>query len=107
MSGQGFGLKSIKVNVATAGTAVPLSATQVLSESVWVIASTANTGDVYVGGSDVDSDTGFVLDNAAPNNRLDLSQILSRGTNECWDLSKIYIDAANSDEDVFVLYSSK
>jgi hypothetical protein len=104
---EGFGLKSILVNVATAGTAVPLSASTLWVENVWIIASTGNTGDVYLGGSDGSSANGFPLDNAHPNNRVNLSDIQSRGTNECWDLSKIYVDAANSDEDVYVLYSVK
>jgi hypothetical protein len=104
---EGFGLKSFKVNVATAGTRVQLSSTTIWAEWVQIIASTANAGAVYIGGSNVAAANGFPLSNASPNNRVDLGQIFMDGSNESWDLSKIYIDAANNDEDVFVIYSLK
>lgn len=48
--------------VAAAGTAETLSTTSVAIASVRIQAEAANTNNVYVGGSTVDSSIGYVLD---------------------------------------------
>ncbi|KKM00680.1 hypothetical protein LCGC14_1801990 [marine sediment metagenome] len=87
------------VNVTTAGTAVPLSATRIVAGWVFLQAKTANTGKIYVGESDVSSTSkmvelsatdGFTFpDNAVPS---------------MYDLKDIYIDASVSGEGVWVGY---
>jgi len=101
----GYGLKSLKKNVATAGTRVQLSSSAIYAKKVFIVASTSNAGLIYIGGSDVSSTNGFPLANTAPGNRVDLGDLTIGGSSEAWDLSQVYVDAANNDEDVFVLYS--
>lgn len=79
--------------VTTAGTAEALASTQALASGVFVKALAANTGDIYVGNSDVAAANGFVL--AAG----DLVFI------EIDDLATVFIDAAENGEGVSYLGS--
>lgn len=100
-------LKKLKIatlvkNVTTATTAVPLSATSLLAFDVLIVAKAANTGNIYVGGSDVDNtDTPL-----AAGDPLSLTPPVSRdATENMYDLSKIYIDADTNGEGVHVTYA--
>ena len=83
-------LVSSEKTVSTAGTAVALSSTQRV-KSVTVIAKTANTGQVYVGGSDIASTTN---DGLAPGDALEI------GAENWLDLSDIYVDVDTNGEGV-------
>lgn len=74
--------------VTTAGTRVPLTATSTIVKSVIITAQPTNTGNIYVGGSNVDSNNGNIL---AAGRSI---------TFELKDLNKIYIDADVSGEGV-------
>ena len=77
--------------VAAAGTAEALSSTPQRVLSLAIIAKSSNTGQVYVGGSDVDSSTNGGM---APGDSLELS-----GGN-AMDLADIYIDVDTNGEGV-------
>ena len=87
------------VNVTTAGTAVPLSATRIAAGWVFLQAKADNTGKIHVGESDVSSTSkmvelsitdGFTFpDNAVPN---------------MYDLKDIFIDADTDGDGVWVGY---
>ncbi len=79
--------------VTAAGTAETLAASQALVTGVYIKALAANTGNIYVGNSDVAAATGFVL--AAG----DLVFI------EIDNLATVYIDAAEDGEGVSYLGS--
>jgi hypothetical protein len=77
--------------VTAAGTAEALSASSQRVRSFAVVAKTANTGQVYVGGSDVASGTN---DGLAPGDSLSIPS-------ESWlDLTAVYIDVDVSGEGV-------
>ena len=76
--------------VSAAGTAEALAATQRV-KSITVVAKTANTGQVYVGGSDVASSTNAGL---APGDALEIPA-------ESWlDLADIFVDVDTNGEGV-------
>ena len=80
--------------VATAGTAVEiLSSGDIHWHSLTIVAKTGNTGQVYVGGSDVASTT---------NDGLDADEIISFQAHLAHDLdlSKIFIDVDTNGEGV-------
>jgi len=77
-------------NVSSAGTAEALgSATDIIS--VTIKAKSSNTGNIYVGGSDVSSSNGLILE---PGDAVSL---------DINDLSTVYIDADTNGEGVSYL----
>ena len=77
--------------VTAAGTAEALSAATQRVSSLTVVAKTGNTGQVYIGGSDVASTTN---DGLAPGDALEISA-------ESWlDLNDVYIDVDTNGEGV-------
>jgi len=81
-------------NVTAAGTAETLVASSTIVDSVTIKAKSANTGDIYVGGSDVDSTHGIVLDaGQAVNNMV------------CDDLINVYVDSSVNGEGVEYIYT--
>jgi hypothetical protein len=87
------------VNVAAAGTAQPLSATSIPASRVLVTAKSSNTGSVYLGAENVNSTSYGVILAAGDAQPLDAVSELN-----VYDLSKIFIDADNNGEGVWVLY---
>jgi hypothetical protein len=83
-------LLSSEKTVAAAGTAEALHAGQRVTQ-VTIIAKVANTGQVYVGGSDVASTT---------NDGLDSGDSLEITANGWLDLKDVYIDADTNGEGV-------
>lgn len=78
-----------QVTVTTPGTAEPLAEEETpLYRCVFIRALSTNTGIVYVGGEDVDSDSGHELEVG------DLIAV------EVADLSTVYVDAAEAGEGV-------
>ena len=77
--------------VATAGQAEALSASSQRVRSLTLIAKTSNTGQVYVGGSDVSSSTN---DGLAPGDALEIPA-------DNWlDLTDVYLDVDTNAEGV-------
>ena len=81
---------SSEKTVPTAGTAVALSATQRV-KSLTIRAKAGNTGQVYVGGSDVSSTT---------NDGLDATEPVSFEAVGWLDLADVYIDVDTNGEGV-------
>lgn len=79
--------------VTAAGTAEALDTTNTLFSAVLLVAKAANTGQVYVGGSDVDSSTNAGLD---AGDSLEIEPSRGKGV----DLSAIFIDVDTSAEGV-------
>ena len=77
--------------VSSAGTAVALETSFKLCRSLTIIAKSANTGQVFVGGSDVASGT---------NSGLDANQSISISSDNGLDMSDIYIDVGTNDDGV-------
>lgn len=94
---------SILVTVTTAGTAVPLSATELYSSHILIQASTGNTNNIYVGGSDVDSTNGIAL---TPGSSISLGDLQRKDMNEAIDLRQVYVDADTNGNTVRVGYVS-
>lgn len=94
------------VTVTTAGTAVPLSATQIFASTIVIEADTLNTGNIYWGGVDVSATKGNTLV-AEQSNTLTADLLrydLSHGNNQKLDLSQIYVDADTNGNKVRVSY---
>jgi hypothetical protein len=90
------------VVVTTAGTAVPISSTPIISAGCSIRALPSNTGVIYVGGADLNS-----LTRGAELGAGDAIEIVGPqigGTEEEIDLSQIYVDASVSGEQVIVNY---
>lgn len=89
--------------VASAGTAEQLVSTSVNTTCVWVEALPSNSGKVYIGGSTVSSTRGMSLDPEESfqyfATRKDNAERLLE-----FDLSSIYIDAANSSDGIKYFY---
>ena len=77
--------------VSTAGTSEPLSSTSQRVKSLTLIAKAGNTGQVYVGGSDVSSTT---------NDGLAAGESLSIPAISWLDLSNVYIDVDTNGEGI-------
>ena len=81
---------SSEKTVATAGTAVALSASQRV-KALTIIAKASNTGQVYIGGSDVSS---------ATNDGLDAGETISFEAVNWMDIADIFVDADTNGEGV-------
>ena len=95
-------LKTFARTVATAGTAVPLSTTQLFTTAFVIQANGNNAGLIYVGDSDVSSSNAPYRSTGATNEKE--GQPVSRGVIQTFDLSKIYINASSSGDGVKVEY---
>ena len=87
------------VDVVTAGTAVPLSATQIAAAWVFVQAKAANTGKIHVGSSAVSSTSKQVELSATDGYTFPTSSVPN-----IYDLQEIFIDADNDGEGAWVGY---
>lgn len=86
--------------VASAGTAEALKSSEFRVESAVIMAEGDNTGNIYIGGSGIDS-TGHYL---AAGEIFTLPP--TKDGKEDHDLNKIYIDADTNGEGVVVTYKS-
>jgi hypothetical protein len=84
--------------VAAAGTQVRLSATQRIVQSCTIMAESGNSGNIYVGDSNVDNTYPIVLD---AGDQLVLNAVKKEGI----DLSEIWIDAGTNGDGVIVTCS--
>jgi hypothetical protein len=96
-------LVSGRTAVTTGGTAVQLSATSTPVRCLWIMAATANTNPVVVGGSDVvaavGTRKGIALRSTDPPVRLTAAD----GVDE---LSDVYVDAVTNGEAVTWAYTT-
>ena len=81
---------SSEKTVAAAGTAVALSTSQRV-KALTIIAKAGNTGQVYIGGSDVSSST---------NDGLDAGETISFEAVNWMDIADIFVDADTNGEGV-------
>lgn len=101
-----IGMRKIDVNVTTAGTAVPISATTLFATEFEVHVPNGNAGmNIYVGDSTVDN-TWIPRNKGTTNNFSHGTGSLdaSGGGALAFDLNKIYIDADANGDDAIVQY---
>jgi hypothetical protein len=93
---------TLGLTVATAGTRVPLSASNLLSLDLVVQALPTNTSNVFVGGADVTSSNGIVL---TPGGFISVGSLMTkaRAFTE-FNLAEWFVDAATNGQGVRVLY---
>lgn len=90
------------ITVTTAGTAVALASSKELVKKLVIQALKGNTGDMYVGASDVDStsENGICLD---ARESFTLTPDMINGNDDYIDISKIYVDASVNGEKVAIM----
>lgn len=93
------------VTVATAGTRVPLSATSLLVRNFVVLWNDGNTGAVYIGDSTVDATHCIKLNGSCPSYGFTAEDSVADEDNVFIDLNKVYIDAANNGDFVYLSYT--
>jgi hypothetical protein len=92
------------VAVATAGVPVPLSGTSLLVRQAVIQYDGGNTGDIFVGESDVTQTKCLVLNSTSPSLALEAEDTVADEDNVFFDLADVYIDAANNGDKVKVAY---
>lgn len=92
---------SLSPKSLTNGVATKLSSLQLFASSVVIYADTLNTGNVYLGGSNVTTANGIPI---AKNMSQNISYELVYGTNGKVDLSTIYMDTDTSGNLVRIIY---
>jgi hypothetical protein len=97
-------VKSKFVTVVTAGTQVPLSATDIWVRKLYIRANSTNAGAVAIGDSTVDMTSGYVMAAGAVV-ELEFPDPDDVGKFLRFNLADIYVDAANNTEEVGLLYS--
>lgn len=96
-----LGSYSFAKTVTTAGTRVALQSSEFLVRSYIVVAKHANTGLIYVGGSNVSSSIGTRY---AADGGEGWSAVYGGRREDMYDLSKVYIDSSVNSEGVIVRY---
>lgn len=89
--------------VTAAGAAEPVNATELVVQSVTIQADPENAGNIFLGGSDVDSSNGVVIE---PGKAFNIP-VRSLGDKGGVDLNKVYIDCGTSGDEVRVAYIKK
>jgi hypothetical protein len=97
----GFGLKSEVITLAGA-TAQAMGSGLVPSDMV-VLADTANSNPIYIGGSDVTTSNGMLVPEGTP---IKLSALLSGGHYESYNLAKIFV-IGSTGEKLRILYAKR
>ena len=94
-----MGLESVVKVVATAGTALPLTAARTICSAYIVRAMEDNTGNAYVGGT-----AGKDIDNTVGDLQPGESISWQGGMGESEDLNQIYVDVDTGGEGVDIWY---
>ncbi len=91
----------------TAGTAVPLSATSIQTNWVFIQVLRTNIGKVYVGDSTVNNTDlgGITLEAPLPSMSLPFEAIESKRSDALIDLNAVFIDVDNTGEGVNIVYA--
>lgn len=93
------------ITVSSAGTPVQVSATQILTPGCAITAKATNTGNIYVFGSGQTSSAAGA--EVRPGESIEITGPQIGGTEDEFDLSRIYIDAATSGDKVTVAYFAR
>lgn len=96
----GFGTKAQSTTLTTAATAYPLG-TGLAASDCYVIADSSNSGSVTIGGSDV-ATVGFPVSKTVP---LKLSEIMSAGHYESYNLADVYAAGTSNGDKIILLYA--
>lgn len=83
--------------VAAAGTAEQLTSSAIMADNVLIQATKDNTGNIFVGDSNVSSSRGWTL---TPGQFISFEGSRRRDGSDALDLSTIWIDAANNGDGV-------
>lgn len=89
------------INLTAAGTAQQLTSTLTKAEVVNITAKVGNTGNIYIGDSNVSSTRYFAYLDAGESVSIEAQAAGYSGT---FDLSEIYIDGDTTNDDVLVGY---
>ena len=93
---------TLNKTITTAGTRVQVSTTDLFVKQVTITGHAANTGHIYVGGSDVSSTVGLQLKvGASP---LTIGGVQVSGRDDYINLKNMYVDASVNGEKVSLLY---
>lgn len=90
------------VTVDSAGTAVPLSATQIITPGCLIQAAKTNVGIIYVGGASLDANSRAV--ELSPGEAVEVVGPGISGSEEELNLAQIKVDAATNGDKVLVSY---
>jgi hypothetical protein len=91
-------------NVATAGSAVPLSSTSLRVAQIVIQVKPTNSGYIYLGDNTVTSSNGIRLEVPVAGVVLPDAEIKLTGVGNNLDLSQLYINASQSGDGVNFLY---
>lgn len=91
------------VTVTTAGTPVPISATQIVTPGCLIQAAKTNTGLIYLGGTNLSGSNGRAHEIAA-GEAIEIVGPGISGSEEEINLAQLRIDAANDGDKVLVSY---
>lgn len=91
------------VTVATAGTPVPVSSTQIITPGCLIQAAKTNSGLIYVGGANLNGTTGRAHEISA-GEAVEIVGPGISGSEEEINLAQLKIDAANDGDKVLVSY---
>lgn len=95
---------TLNINVDSAGTAEQISSdTSILPSSILFVAPRANTGNIYIGLSDVDS-SDFIYELAPGDSAQISADGHGKGRASGLQLSNFYVDAATTNDDCNVTY---
>lgn len=92
------------VEVVSAGTRVPLSATSLKVSYLLIQKHESNVGVIYIGDSTVDSTNGIVIGSSLPSLVMSADDTEADEDKAYFDLSEIYIDAGSSGDKVRLAY---
>jgi len=102
-----LGFKTLpRVTVATAGVPVPLSAVPFFVLQCTVQFDGSNTGDAYIGESDVTPTKCLVLNGSTPVLSFEAEDTAADEDNVGIDLNKVYVDGSVNGTSVFVAYTA-
>lgn len=101
MAGRVIMVSEVKT-VTTAGTRVALSSSQIFIRNLVIQANPLNSGNIFVGGSNVASTNGVILTPGA-SFQIEAPEMGMGGADDL-DLSDIYIDSAQNNDTVRIAY---
>ena len=93
-------MKDGNASVTTAGTRVPLKSAKTMANWLLIQTKAANTGVIYLGGETVTATSGVILSSG------DSDVVWPMMAFNCYDLNKIFVDAATSGDGVQYIYTS-
>jgi len=95
----GFGLKSVTKTVDTTITAL---GTGFATSDLMLLAAAANSGSVYVGGSDVSALNGMLLSKTVP---IKISLLLSSGHSSSFNLASVFGIGTSAGDKIIFTYA--